>query len=221
MGESLVEQLVEKGLVVDYADLYYLKLEDVKALARFADKSAQNIIDAIEKSKTKDLSRLIFALGIRHVGHKSAWILATRFGSLANLAGQPHEKLTGINEIGPVMAASIVNFFRNKKNRKVLEKLRYAHVKSEMPKSGKKAIFDGKTFVVTGALKNYTRQGIEELIRSLGGSASSSVSKNTDFLIFGEDAGSKLKKAKRLDVKIIDENDFKKMLKPASLAGGG
>ncbi|MEE9500341.1 MAG: NAD-dependent DNA ligase LigA, partial [Candidatus Omnitrophota bacterium] len=212
LGDSLVEQLVDKKLVRDYAGIYYLKFEDVKKLERFADKSAQNTIDAIEKSKSKDLNRLIFALGIRHVGQKAAWVLATKFGSLKQLAKQDTGELTSINEIGPIMAESIVNFFKNKKNLDVLEKLEKTHVRTEMQNGlVRKTPLEGKTFVVTGALKSYTRQGVEELIRNLGGNASSSVSKNTDFLICGEEPGSKLDKAKKLGVKVISEKEFKKI----------
>lgn len=213
LGESLVEQLVDKKLVTDYAGLYYLEFEDVKKLERFAEKSAQNTIDAIEKSKSNDLNRLIFALGIRHVGQKAAWTLATKFGSLRELAKQDLESLTSINEIGPTMAESICNFLKNKKNQEVLKRLEKTGIKSKMPKSAKKAVLEGKTFVVTGALKGYTRQGIEELIRSLGGNTSSSISKKTDFLISGEEPGSKLEKAKKLGVKIVNENEFKKIVK--------
>ena len=211
LGDSLVEQLVDKKLVSDYADLYYLGFEALKKLERFADKSAQNIIDAIEKSKSNDLNRLIFALGIRHVGQKAAWTLATKFGSLKKLTEEKKERLTSINEVGPIMAESIFNFFKNKKNLEVIGKLERVHVKTEMPKSLKAQVLAGKTFVVTGALKSYTRQGIQELIRTLGGEASSGVSENTDFLILGDDPGSKLEKAKKLGVKTISENEFKKM----------
>ncbi|MGB2705310.1 MAG: NAD-dependent DNA ligase LigA [Candidatus Omnitrophota bacterium] len=213
LGESLVEQLVREGLVKDYADLYYLKFEDLKKLERFAEKSAENLIGAIEKSKSNELNRLVFALGIRHVGRKAAWTLAVRFGSLGEVATKDTEGLTSINEVGPVMAESITNFFRNKRNQKVLEKLQIARVKTKMPKRKEKAVLEGKTFVVTGALKSYTRQGIEELIRSLGGNASSTVSKNTDFMVLGEEPGSKLAKAKKLGVKTIDENEFKKIIR--------
>ena len=212
LGESLVEQLVDKGGVCDYADLYYLKFEDVKKLERFAEKSARNVIDAIEKSKSNELNRLIFALGIRHVGQKAAWTLANKFSSLEELAKTSADKLTSVSEIGPIMADSICNFFRNKKNADVLKKLESAHVKSRMQKSKEKAVLEGKTFVVTGALKSYTRQGIQELIRSLGGDATSGVSKSTDYVIVGGDPGSKLQKAKKLGVKTISEDEFKKMV---------
>ena len=212
MGDALVEQLVDKELVRDYADLYYLKLESLKKLERFADKSAQNVIDALEKSKTNDLNRLVFALGIRHVGQKAAWVLATKFHSLDELAKQGLNSLTSINEIGPVMAESLVSFFKNKKNLEVLKKIAEAQVKTRMPKSEKSAVLEGKTFVVTGALKNYTRQGIQELIRTLGGDASGSVSQNTDYVIAGSEPGSKLEKAKKLGVKTISESEFRKMI---------
>ena len=212
LGISLVEQLVESRMVRNYADLYFLKFEDIKKLERFAEKSAKNVIDAIEKSKSRDLARLIFALGIQHVGQKAAWTLAAKFGSLTKLAKESRESLTAVNEIGPVMAESIVNFMKNRKNREVLEELEKANVKAEMPKSARRAVLKGKTFVITGALKSYTRQGAEELIRSLGGNTSSGVSKNTDFLVLGEEHGSKLEKARKLGIKTINENEFKKMI---------
>jgi len=212
LGESLVEQLVDSKLVSDYADLYYLKFEEIKKLERFADKSAQNIIDAVEKSKSNDLNRLVFALGIRHVGQKAAWTLATRFGSLKEITTQDQESLTSIREVGPIMAKSIHSFFNNKKNLEVLERLEKARVKTEMNLSTKKELLAGKTFVVTGTLTGFTRQGIEEAIQRLGGNASSSISKNTDYLILGEEPGSKFEKAKKLGVKIISENEFKKMI---------
>ncbi|MFC1576440.1 NAD-dependent DNA ligase LigA [Candidatus Omnitrophota bacterium] len=209
LGESLVEQLVDKNIVKDYADIYFLKFEDLKNLERFADKSAQNIIDALEKSKANDLNRLLFAFGIRHVGQKAAWVLADRFGSLEKIAEQNTESLTAISEVGPVMAESLVNFFKNEKNKNVLKKFEKAGLRSRMPERKKKTTLEGKTFVVTGALKSYTRQGIEELIRSLGGNTSSSVTKSADYLVLGEDAGSKLAKARKFGIKIIDEKEFK------------
>ena len=215
MGESLVEQLVDSGLVKDYAELYYLKFEEIKKLERFADKSAMNVIESIEGSKANDLSRLIFALGIRHVGQKAARTLAARTGSLEELeelSKKSIEELTSINEIGPVMAKSISDFFKNRKNAEVLEKIVKAKVNTRSLRKPAKSVLSGKTFVVTGSLVEYTRQGIEEVIRSSGGSASSSVSKKTDYLISGEDSGSKLEKAKKLGIKIINEKEFQKMI---------
>ncbi len=213
MGESLVEQLVNKGLAKDYSGLYYLTLEDVKSLERFAERSAQNIMDAIEKSKDNDLNRLIFGLGMRHVGQKAAWTLSEKFGSIDKLAKAGIPELTAINEIGPVMAESVRNFFTNKRNLEALDNLKKAGVRLGSKRKKISGTLAGLAFVVTGALRDYTRQGIEELIRSLGGSASSSVSKNTDFLIAGEDPGSKLKKAGKMGVKIMSEEDFKKMIR--------
>jgi len=213
LGISIAEKLVDKELVKSYADLYSLKFEDLEKLEGFADKSARNMFRAIEKSKTKDLNRLIFALGIQHVGEKAAWILAAKFGSLRELIRQDAQRLTSIDEIGPVMAESIVNFLKNKKNLDVINKLEKKNVKTEMPRSARKTVLEGKTFVATGAFDSYTRQSIEELIRSLGGNASSSVGKNTDYLILGKDPGGKFSKAKKLGIKIIDENQFIKMIK--------
>lgn len=213
MGEAIVDQLVDKKLVKDYGDIYHLDIGDIKDLERMADKSALNLVKAIRDSKTRELYKLIFGLGIRHVGEHSAWVLASHFGSIENLAQASAEELTGIHEIGGVMAGSICNFFNNLHNRAVLKKLRDAGVNMKMAKAaeGPKPLKD-KAVVVTGTLKSFTRSGIEELIRKLGGNPSSSVSKNTDFVIAGEDAGSKAERAKALGVKIIGEEEFKKII---------
>ena len=212
MGEAIVNQLVDKGLVKDYGDIYSLKKEHIKDMERMAEKSAANLINAIEKSKGSGLHRLIYALGIRHVGEHAAWVLADNFGSIENLAGASVEALTRINEIGPVMAESINNFFSSGENRKIIKKLADAGLRmvSERPKErgGK---LTGKTIVVTGTLKDFSRGEAEETIRRLGGNPSSSVSKNTDFLVVGTEPGSKVDKAKALGVKIIDEEGFKKL----------
>lgn len=214
MGEAIVNQLVDKGLLKDYGDIYHLDFKDVKSLERMADKSASNLMKAIEESKTRELNKLIFALGIRHVGEHAAWVIAGHFGSIAGLEHAKTEELTAIHEIGSVMAASIYNFFRNPGNRAVLKKLQDAGVNMKMAKAveGPKP-FQGKTIVVTGALKSFTRASIEDLIRRLGGNPSSSVSKNTDFVVAGEDAGSKADKARTLGVKIIGEEEFRNIAK--------
>lgn len=212
MGEAIVAQLVEKRLVRDYGDIYYLKHGDLADLERMADKSASNLIAAIEKSKLNSLNRLVFALGIRHVGVKAAWILAARFKSLERISSAKVEELSSIDEIGPVMAESIYNFFRTKENRSVVEKLKRAGIKTEESSLIKSGKFEGKTFVITGGLDSFTRQAAEELIRSMGGSASSSISSKTDYLIAGKDPGSKLDKSRKLGIKIIDEQEFKKMI---------
>ncbi|MBL7158228.1 MAG: NAD-dependent DNA ligase LigA [Candidatus Omnitrophica bacterium] len=213
LGESIVEKFLSRRLIKDYADVYYLNFESLKNLERFAEKSARNIIDAIDKSKANDLNRLIFALGIRHVGEKAAWTLAKRFGTLAELKKQSVDSLTAVNEIGPVMAESIHNFFRNKENTLVLAKLEKAGVNVRMAGSGESSILEGKTFVITGSLDGYTRTGAGELVRHLGGNTSSSLGRNTDYLVCGEKPGSKFEKAKKLGVKIISESEFNKMLK--------
>ena len=217
LGDAIVNQLVDKELVKDYGDLYYLSAAKVQDLDRMAERSAQNLIDAIEKSRQNPLSRFIFALGIRHVGVHAAWILAKEFGSIENIAKQSKEDLTEIHEIGQIMAESIVNFFREKVNKAVIKKLEDAGVKmKEAHKRGQSSPLSGKAIVITGSLSSYARTEMESLIRELGGNASSSVSKNTDFLIVGESPGSKLNKAKRLGVKIITEDEFKRLIKGVS-----
>ncbi|MBU4343741.1 MAG: NAD-dependent DNA ligase LigA [Candidatus Omnitrophica bacterium] len=213
MGEAIAAQLVDKGMVEDYGDIYYLKHDDLRNIERMADKSAANLINAIERSKSNDLNRLVFGLGIRHAGVRAAWVISSRFGSLDKIAFTEAEELEAINEIGPIMAKSIVKFFRRKENKKVIEKLKKAGVNMENrePRT-KNRNLKGKTFVVTGSLESFARQEIEELIRSLGGNASSSVSKKTDFLILGKEPGSKFEKAKKLGVKIISEEEFKRMI---------
>ena len=213
MGEAIVAQLVNKQIVKSYGDIYILKHKELANLERMADKSAANLISAIEKSKSNSFNRLVYGLGIRHVGVRSAWILASRFMSLDALANSGIEELQSINEIGPVMAESIFNFFRTEENKKVIEKLRYNGVNiEENEPSLKSKNLEGKTFVVTGSLESFSRSEIEELIRKRGGNVSSSVSKNTDYVIAGKDPGSKFEKAKELGVKIIDEKEFKKLI---------
>lgn len=214
MGDAIVAQLVDKGMVEDYGDIYYLKHDELAGLERMADKSASNLIAAVEKSKANGLNRLVFGLGIRHVGVRAAWILSDIFGSLDEIAKAERETLEAINEIGPIMARSIYNFFRTKGNKKVIEKLKKAGVRTEEKKRGKEdRRLKGKTFVVTGSLEGLSRQEIEELIRRNGGNASTSVSKKTDYLILGKDPGSKYDKAKKLGVKIISEEEFGRIIK--------
>ncbi|MEK7867756.1 MAG: NAD-dependent DNA ligase LigA [Candidatus Omnitrophota bacterium] len=213
MGDAIVAQLVDKQMIKDYGDIYILKHEKLANLERMADKSATNLISAIETSKSNSFNRLVYGLGIRHVGVRSAWVLVSRFKSLDRLASSGIEELQSINEIGPVMAESIFNFFRTEENKKIIEKLRYNGVNIEEKDSFLKSKnLEGKTFVVTGSLENFSRNEIEELIRKAGGNASSSVSKNTDYIVAGKEPGSKFEKAKQLGVKIIDENEFKKLI---------
>jgi DNA ligase (NAD+) len=213
LGASIAERLVDEKIIKDYSDLYYLNAEDLKKLDRFEEKSANNLISGVTKSKSNELNRLIFALGIRHVGEKAAWTLAKKFASLKNLAEATKETLTNINEIGPVMAQSIYTFFRNEKNKEVIERLKNAGVKTTMDIKKEREPFKGRTFVITGTLEGYTRQGAEELVRTLGGNTSSSVSKDTDFIVIGASPGSKFEKAKKLGIKILNEANFIKMAK--------
>jgi len=213
LGEAVVEQLVDKKLIKDYGDLYYLKLNQIKRLERFAEKSAQNLINAIEKSKDNELSRLIFALGIRHVGVHAAWILSETYGSIENIAKENIESLQTNREIGPVMAESIHAFFKNNNNLKVLEKFKKAGLKMAQKITKVKGIFSGKAVVFTGALASMTRNEAEGLVRKQGGRTSSSISKDTDLVVVGTQPGSKYEKAKKLGIKIISEDKFKNWLK--------
>ena len=213
MGDATVSQLVDKGLVKDYGDIYRLTLEAVMGLERMARRSGENLLEAIGKSKSADLSRLIYGLGIRHVGERSGWILAEHFGSIDALKKAAVDDLTAVHEIGEVVADSIYAFFRSKENLKILEKLETSGVRMSQPKAmniTKK--LDGKTVVITGALRSFSRSEAEAMVRKLGGNASSSVSKNTDYLVYGDEAGSKLDKAKALGVKVITEEEFKKLI---------
>jgi len=209
LGEALIEQLVDTGLVRDLPDLYKLRKEDLIGLDRMGEKSADNVMKAIEKSKTKILARVIAGLGIRHIGGQSAQILAERFGSLGALMDTDEETLSAIDQIGPVMAKSICEYFNNQ--RKLIgELLEYLQPTPPKPKKGDKLA--GKTIVVTGTLENFTRQQAEQAIRQAGAKSSSSVSKKTDFVLAGENPGSKIDKALKLGVKVIDEKQFLAMI---------
>jgi len=214
LGTALIEQLVETGLVKNFADLYKLQKSDLIELERMAEKSGANVIKAIEKSKTQPLWRLIAALGIHHIGGQSAQILADHFGSLEALMDADEQTLEEIDQIGPKMAESVYEYFRDPKNRAIIKKLLAAGVKPKQPKTIKKGPgkLSGKRIVVTGTLKNFTRQQAEQAIRQAGGKATSSVSKKTDFVLAGKEPGSKLEKASKLKVKVITEKDFLEML---------
>lgn len=214
MGEAIVAQLVDRKIIEDYGDLYYLKHDELSGLERMADKSASNLIKAIEASKSNSLNRLVYGLGIRHVGVRAAWVLSVRFKSLDRIVRAETEELESINEIGPIVARSIFNFFRTKENRKVIEKLRRAGVNIKLEEGSivRGSNVEGKTFVITGSLEDITRQEAEEAVRRNGGNASSTVTQRTDFLIVGKQPGSKLDKARRLGIKIINEAEFRKML---------
>ncbi|MCM8765466.1 MAG: NAD-dependent DNA ligase LigA [Candidatus Omnitrophica bacterium] len=214
LGEAVAKQLVEKKMVKDLADIYFLKKEDFLTLELFADKKAENLLKAIEESKKRPFSKFLYGLGIRHVGEKAALVLAERFKDIDTLMRTKVEDLLEIYEVGPVMAESIVNFFKQKSTQDLVKKFKKAGLilKEEEKKLGPQPL-KGKKFVFTGELSEFSRKEAEELVRSLGGEASAAVSKNIDFVVVGENPGSKFAKAKELGVKIIDETEFKKLVK--------
>ena len=215
LGEVLVSQLVDKGLVKDPADLYTLDVETVANLERMGEKSAQNLVDAIEKSKKRDYSRVIFALGIPAVGTRAADLLAEHFRSMDELSRATVEELETVPEIGPRTAEGIVRFFTEQANQDVLVKLKAAGVNlaSSAPPVSRDDRFSGKTFVLTGALSNMTRSDAEQKIKERGGKTSGSVSRNTDYVIVGENPGTKYDKAVELGLRTLSEAEFLKMLK--------
>lgn len=213
MGEAVVEQLVEKHMVGDFADIYFLKKEDLLKLDLFKDKKAENLLAAIEKSKKQPLSRLIFGLGIRHVGEKAAYLLAQRFKTMDNFMGAQAQDFDAIYEVGTVMAGSIVEFFKQEDSRQLIRKLKNANLNlEEKVVAIKKSALTEKSVVFTGELKNFTRAQAEALVRQFGGNPSSSVSSNTGFVVIGEAPGSKYEKAKKLGVKIINEEEFSRLV---------
>jgi len=210
LGTALVDQLVDSKLAEDVGDLYSLTAEALAGLERMGERSAQNVVAAIEASKAQPLDRVLFALGIRHVGVTVARSLADAFGSIDALRTAATDDIVAVHEIGPTIAQSVHDFFRNEQNAQVVEKLRAAEVTFESEQSldkGPKPL-EGKTVVITGTLSRWNRQEIQDIIRHLGGKATSSVSKQTDLVIAGENAGSKREKALGLDVEVLDETGF-------------
>lgn len=214
LGSALAEQLIAKEMVRDVADLYSLKVDELAALDRMAEKSAANVLAQIEASKSRDLWHLIYGLGIRHVGERTAGILARHFGSLDKLARASVEELDDIHEIGLTMAHSIHDWFNDQGNKQLCDRLRAAGLRTEAEQKAGSSneAFAGKQFVLTGTLPGMTRDEARALIESGGGRVTSSVSKKTDFVLAGVEAGSKLDKANQLGVMVIDEAAFKKML---------
>ena len=215
LGEVLAEQLVSAGLVKDVGDLYSLTLEQVAGLPRMAEKSATNLLTQIEASKSRDVANLIYALGIRHVGERTAGILAHELGSLEKLSEASVEELDAIPEIGLTVAESVRDWFGDEGNRALCDRLRAAGVKTEAERRGTGETderFAGKQFVLTGTLSGFTRDEARALIEARGGRVNSSVSKKTDYVVAGEAAGSKRDKAESLGVTVIDEDAFKEML---------
>ncbi len=212
LGLKLIDQLVDKRLIKDVADIYYINKQELIELERMADKSAQNIIDAIEKSKTKPLSKFLYALGIRHVGETTAEDLARHFPHLDDFFHLSEEDLMEVEGIGPEVAASVIQFFRDKKNKESIELLKKAGVKVIEPKIKEKGKLAGKTFLFTGTLKTFGRDEVRNLVESTGGMTASSISKKVDYVVVGEDPGSKFDKAKELGIKTLTEEEFKKLI---------
>jgi len=214
LGEKWIDILVDNGILSDYGNIYSLKHTDLIGLERMADKSAQNLLNAIEKSKDRPFANVLFALGIRHTGIHTSEILAQEFGSVDKLKEADFETLADTMEIGPVIAQSIIDFFKNSENLAVIENLKKAGIrmqKQEEQETEKK--LDGKTFVVTGTFGKYSRTEITNMIKDLGGRVTNSISKNTNCLIYGKNPGSKLEKAKNLRIELRNEEEFEELLK--------
>ncbi len=213
LGDKLVAQLVGNGMVRDVSDLYRLSKGDLVALDRMADKSAQNILNAIERSKKKPLAKFIYALGIRHVGEHLSEVLANDLKSLFNFFHVAEEELLAIKEVGPELAQSVVRFFRDQRNREVMERLRETGLTIVEPGVDEMAKLKGLTFVFSGALESFTRDEARDMVESFGGKTSSSISKKVNYVVAGRDPGSKYERAKELGIKILTENQFKEMVK--------
>lgn len=211
MGGKMVKLLLDNELISNASDLYYLKKEQIEALDRMGEKSASNLIGAIEASKKAGLARVIYSLGIRHIGEVASAELASKFGSIEALFEANEEQICEIEDFGLIMAKSVVDFFKKDSTREIINKLKDAGVVTEEAVVEKTSEFEGLTFVLTGTLENMTRDEASDMIKARGGKTASSVSKNTDYVLAGESAGSKLTKAQALGVKIIDKEEFLKM----------
>ncbi len=213
LGKKIVEQLLNKGLIKNPADIFTLTVGDLEPLERFASKSADNLVKAVQNAKNISLDRFIYALGINHVGEETAIALAKEFGSLDNIMTANLERLENINDVGPQVAKSIVEYLTTKESQELIKDLLVNGIRimnHELKIMGRK--FDGKTFVLTGTLQTLTRDEIKNKIRELGGSVSGSISKKTDFVVVGDNPGSKYTKAKSLGVKILGEEEVVAML---------
>ena len=212
LGSAIVEGLIEKGLIRSPADLYYLQLEEIKSLWKSGTTAARKLLKAIEASKQQDLSRLIYALGIRQVGAKTGKVLASTFGNLDTLMAATVEELAQVQDVGAVTAANIFDWFHQEQSRHMIERLREAGVNFESTRVISDGRFAGKTFVLTGALSKFTREEATEKIELFGGKAAGSVSKKTSYVVVGENAGSKERKARELGIPILSEDDFLEMI---------
>ena len=217
LGHKIIDRLIDANLISDPADLFKLEVGDILSLERFAEKSAKNLIKAIQSKKQITLSRFIYALGIRNVGEETAKDLSENFQTLEKLKTAALEELQKIEDIGPIVAKSIFDWLSLKRNLEFLKKMEKDGIEIIMEKKMNYQLLSGKTFVLTGTLETITRQDAKEKIRSLGGEVSESVSKKTDFVVVGQEPGSKFKIAKKLNLKIISEKDFLQMLETRSL----
>ncbi len=216
LGENIIQQLLDKGLIENIADIYTLQFEDIASLKKNGQKFAQNLVDSINKSKENDLYRLITAFGIRHVGTKASKLLARKYKNLDSLIEASFEDLSMINDIGPIVANSIREFFTQEQTLDLIEKLKKAGVNTAVSSKEDENTdnrFEGKTFVLTGTLENYTRGEATNLIEKFGGKTSSTVSKKTDYVLAGEEAGSKLTKAQSLGITVLTEIQFQEMIR--------
>ena len=215
LGEKVLHKLVEKELIRSPLDLYRLTRDDIKTLENKKDKSADNLINAIENSKQNDLYRIIYALGIRHIGQKAAKLLSDRFMTLDAIAGASEADISAIDGFGDIMARSTASYFALEESKKIVEEIHSLGINTknltEKAEITEDNPFFGKTFVITGTLPNYKRTEAAAIIETLGGKVASSVSKKTDYVLAGEEAGSKLTKAQTLGITIIDEAEFEKM----------
>lgn len=213
MGSAVLEIFVEKELIKTAADIFTLNKEKISEIDRMGEKSAENLINAAEKAKSNDLSRLIFALGIRHIGQKAGKLLSDKFGSMQKLMDATTEEIAEIEGFGQIMAESVTEFFSHPESRELIERLEKLGVNMTGEETVKENRFEGKVFVLTGTLTAFKRSEASKIIESLGGKTSSSVSKKTDFVLAGEDAGSKLQKANELGITVISEDEFSEMIK--------
>lgn len=212
LGTAVLETLVKENLIRNAADIYLLKVSDIAKIERMGEKSGENLVNAINKSKENDLSKLVYALGIRHIGQKAAKLLSDKFGDIDSIISASVEEISSIDGFGEIMAQSVVDFFSHKESVELIERLKEYGVNTVSKKEVKGNIFEGKTFVLTGTLPTMTRNEASEIIEQFGGKTSSSVSKKTDYVLAGEDAGSKLKKANDLGITVITEEEFRNMI---------
>jgi len=214
LGENIIQQLLDKGLINNIADIYTLQLEDIESLKKNGQKFAKNLFDSIEKSKQNDLYRLLTALGIRHVGTKASKLLARKYKNMDNVMQAELEDLSRINDIGPIVANSIYEFFKQEQTQDLMQRLKKSGVNMEAEEEENiDNRWEGKTFVLTGTLTKYTRGEATNIIEKFGGKTTSTVSKKTDYVLAGEEAGSKLTKAQNLGITIIDETEFQEMIR--------